>query len=215
MSEDRPDAHPTLALSTKLEEDFVSPLTAVRGALEILRDFPDLTSADRRRFVNTALNECARLEKGVEQLSSTVYAAGQRAHVQSSTSVSPKDHDIYASRIRILDEHEAIEVDFSDFEFSSSKMVNDFYDTLDKLIEASGRSWYIVVNYRGCSIWPEAWVAFAHRGKKVNTSYSLGTVRYVEKGLTSDERPNTSDPDMFESRESALTHIDELRRGSN
>ena len=35
---DRQSTLSTLALSTKVEEDFVSPLTSLRGALEILRD---------------------------------------------------------------------------------------------------------------------------------------------------------------------------------
>ncbi len=217
MAEDRPDIHPTLALSTKLEEDFVAPLTAVRGALEILRDFHDLPRIDQQRFINTALEECARLENGVEQLATTVYAAAQRDHLHIPASVKPKHYDQYASRITILDEHEAIEVDFSDFVFSSSKIVNDFYDVLDKLIEASGRSWYIIVNYRGVSIWPEAWVAFAHRGKKVNVSYSLGTVRYVEKDASDDNtatsnQTSRTDPDMFNSRSLALAHINALRQ---
>lgn len=213
MSQNGVDAPSTLALNTILEEDFVSPLTAIRGALEILRDFPDLSPEDRKRFVTTALSECARLEGGVEHLGATVYSAGQRAQLQESSSASGEDSGQFASRIRILDEYEAIEVDFSNFEFSSSRLVNDFYDELDKLVEGSGRSWYFVVNYKGVSIWPEAWVAFAHRGKKVNVNYSLGTVRYVEKDpdAADQDRPYDYDPDMFDSREKALAHIQELR----
>ena len=216
MANNGADAQITLALNTILEEDFVSPLTAVRGALEILRDFPDLSAVDRQRFVTTALNECARLEQGVEHLAATVYSAGQRTHMQSSQNLSEKEYGEYASRIRVLDEFEAIEVDFSDLEFSSSKLVNDFYDVLDKLVEGSGRCWYFIVNYKGVSIWPEAWVAFAHRGKMVNVSYSLGTVRYVERDVatgetSSQDRTYDYDPDMFDSREQALTHIQEMR----
>lgn len=219
MAENGADAHSTLALNTILEADFVSPLTAVRGALEILRDFPDLSAADRERFIATALSECARLEDGVDHLSSTVYSAGHRTHMHSSSSLSREEYGEYAARLRILDEFEAIEVDFSDFEFSSSKLVNDFYDILDKLVEGSGRSWYFIVNYKGVSIWPEAWVAFAHRGKKVNVNYSLGTVRYVERDAAAGDgsrkdRTYDYDPDMFDSREEALAHIQELRNDS-
>jgi hypothetical protein len=42
MFEDQQASISTLTLSTKVEEEFVSPLTAIRGALEILRDFPAL-----------------------------------------------------------------------------------------------------------------------------------------------------------------------------
>lgn len=196
----------TLALKTKVEEDFVSPLTAVRGALEILRDFPDLECEERLRFVNTALKECARLENGVEQLARTVYAAGQRGQPPEAESA---DMRVYAGRVHILHDIEAIEIDFSHFEFSSSNIVNDFYDVIDGMIEDTGRKWYLLVNYTHCSIWPEAWVAFAHRGKKVNANQSLGTVRFVTPDGSA---PSANrDPNMLDSREVALTKIEEMK----
>ena len=217
---EEPDAsYPPLALSTRLEEDFVSPLTAVRGVLEILRDFPDLGLPQRQRFVETALLECARLEKGVEHLASTVYAAAQRDlgdAAEPEPSVEPPEH---TQRIQFIDGDDTIELDLSGFEFSSSKVVNEFYDVLDRIIEATGRSWYFVVNYRDCTIWPEAWVAFAHRGKKVKVSYSLGTVRYIERdpadvGAANEAGESVDDPDMYSSREQALAHISSLRKSA-
>jgi hypothetical protein len=222
MSAPSDPSHPTVALSTKLEEDFVSPVTAVRGALEILRDFPDLTVAERERFVATALEACTRLEKGIDHLALTVYAAGERAIDESSNTAAPRDDDPgalnpdYSARIRVLDDQETIEVDFGDFEFSNSKIVNDFYDVLDHRLEALGGRYYFIVNYRNCSIWPEAWVAFAHRGKRVNVLYSLGMARYAE--VSSADRDSSTaasvDPDLFESRDRALAHIQALRRSS-
>ena len=79
MTEDNASPHPTLAPSTEVEEDFVAPLTAVRGALEILRDVPALGEDERLRFVGTVLRGCARPDNGVEALAQTVYAAGQQA----------------------------------------------------------------------------------------------------------------------------------------
>ena len=58
----------TLALNTMLEREFVSPLTSIRGTLEIMRDFADLSDEERSRFLKNALQDCARLEQGVEQL---------------------------------------------------------------------------------------------------------------------------------------------------
>ncbi|MDH3694796.1 MAG: hypothetical protein OER96_09525 [Gammaproteobacteria bacterium] len=71
----------------------------------------------------------------------------------------------------------------------------------------------------GCSIWPEVWVAFAHRGKKVNLSYSLGTVRYVEKKADDSDTETSkhmarTDPDLFASHSLALAHIDAMRQQS-
>ena len=64
MSEDRSKPQTTLALSTKVEEDFVAPLTSLRGSLEILRDIPDLSEEERRRFLETALRGCnAKFER--------------------------------------------------------------------------------------------------------------------------------------------------------
>lgn len=214
MTMEASDANLSLALNTALERDFVSPLTSIRGALEIIRDFDDLSEVERSNFLDNALADCARLEQGIEHLAATVYAAGKRQHEDESQPPQPPINHVYAERIHFLDELQIVEVDFSEFEFSSSKIVNDFYDLLDALIERSGERWYILVNYHKCSIWPEAWVAFAHRGKKVNVSYSLGTVRYVDASKTADAAFLPADPELFHSREAALAAIEAQRQSA-
>jgi len=213
MNQEASSAHLTLALNTALERDFVTPLTSVRGALELMRDFPDLSNEERSRFLENALQDCARLEQGIEQLASTVYAAVNNEDEDQPLIEEVSAEPEHADRIHFYEDLQIIEVDFSEFEFSSSRIVNDFYDRFDRLIEATGKRWYIVVNYRKCTIWPEAWIAFAHRGQKVNASYSLGTVRYVEAGEDGAETTLFSDPDLFDSRKEALAHIEELRQG--
>ncbi len=206
----------TTTLGTKLEDEFVSPLTAIRGVLEILRDFPDLPSTDRQQFIRNALAECARIEKGVEHLAATVYAAGERADLRSSEGRLNKNLKKFDSRIQLMEDQSIVEVDFSNFEFSSSKLVNEFYDEMEELIEESGRDWYFMVNYHNCSIWPEAWVAFAHRGRKINVGYSLGTVRFAQTEADGERAQIKSrDPDMFESRGQALAQIENLRQQSD
>lgn len=208
----------TLALDTKVEKEFVAPLTALRANLEILRDFEDLDQEERQRFLETAILACTRLEKAVEDLGTAVYSAGRQSETLSADSTSaPTPGQRYADRIEFLEDIDTIEIDFSDFEFSSSDVVNDFYDVVDERVEASGRKWYFLVNYRDCSIWPEAWVAFAHRGKKVNVNHSLGTVRYVESetpgdGAEASAEPDQFDPDMFPSRELALARLEDQKR---
>lgn len=216
MSQDRTGPFPTLALNTKVEEDFVSPLTAVRGSLEILRDMPDLEPAERRRFIEMALGGCAHLEKSVAHLSATVYAAGQRGAQASAACPSNADYQKYASRLQILDVLEIVEIDLSDFEFNSSKIVNAFYDVIDESVAATGRDWYFLVNYRKCRVWPEAWVAFAHRSKKINVTYSRGTVRYDADANNSDTvvaAPATENfhAGLFSSRDAAVQHIEKLK----
>ena len=212
MNQDDSKSDPTLALNTVLEREFVTPLTSIRGVLEIIHDFPDLSIEDRNRFLKNALRDCARLELGIEQLASTVYATGDRVQQEESEAKQEDSSSEYANRINFLEKLQIAEIDFSEFEFDSSNTVNEFYDLLDQLIENTGQRWYIIVNYHECSIWPEAWVAFAHRGKKVNLSYSLGTVRYIEQSGASDDSIPLNDPELLASRDKALARIDELRR---
>ena len=207
MPDSGQSTNPTLALSTKVEEDFVAPLTAARGALEILRDFPELEATEQQRFVSTALRSCAQLERAIEELATVVYAAGQHDTVQDADEELASSQGQYDNRITVLEDDETIEIDFSDFEFTSSQIVNEFYDAIDQTVEHSGRDWYFMVNFRNCSVWPEAWVAFAHRGKKVNVNYSLGTIRYAENENTD----QSTGADMFASRQAALSAIAEMK----
>jgi len=215
----------TLALSTKVEEDFVSPLTAVRGALEILRDFPDLAVAERHQFVETALRGCAKLENGVKQLAETVYDAGQPS--TSSTSPSMASNEVSApsapanptalgDRIRFLDDLGTVEINLANLRFRDSAEVNAFYDLVDARVERTRHKWFFIVDYTGCAIWPEAWVAFAHRAKKVNANYSNGTARFRSTGTTNGIDTDRADPagpepEYFTSRDAALARIHELQ----
>jgi len=203
------------ALSTKLEEDFVSPLTAVRGLLEILRDFPNLDDAKRQHFISNALDECRRLERGVDDLATTVYAAAQVAATRLTEKTTPSEPRLYGNRINVLEDHQTIEVDFSNFEFNSSSAVNKFYDELENLVIQSGKSWYFIVDYSNCSVWPEAWVAFAHRGKKINANHSLGTLRLARDSddlSGADHNRDESTKEVFDSFESARDYIDRIRK---
>ncbi len=220
MAKERPNAPPTLALSTKVEEDFVAPLTSLRGALEILRDFQDLSDDERDRFIETALRGCAKLEQSVEDLAKTVYAAGQQAELPLSAELSQDGYGVYASRVQVRDQMEVIEIDFSDFAFTNSEIVNDFYDVIEHIIDETGRDWYLAVNYTDCSIWPEAWVAFAHRGKRVNVTHSLGTVRYTVRDDAEvdghiDLRSENYDPNQVHSRDAALARIEEMKSAAS
>ena len=212
MSEDNAHPHPTLALNTKVEEDFVAPLAAVRGALEILRDFSDLEADERLRFIDRALRGCARLQKGIDELARTVYAAGQQALSASHEDDVPlTDDSRYAGHIRFFDDLDIVEIDFAGIEFKGSKNVNDFFDVVERLVGATGRRWYFLVNYGGYSVWPEAWVAFAHRGKKLNVAFSRGTARYDESAGDGAEGSEAFDPSFLGTREAALARIEQMK----
>jgi hypothetical protein len=214
MSASPRDLPDTSTLNTKLEEDFVSPLTAVRGALEILRDFPDLEPDRRQRFVENALRECARLEGGVNELAAAVYAAARRAAQPAEPETEPAGTPgaTYASRIRVLDRLETIEIDFSDFEFSNTATVNAFFDAIEAVVRPTNRQWYFMTNFRNCSVWPEAWVAFAHRGKKIRVNHALGAVRYAETEAGEPRlRSRTYEPGLCASRDEALAEIEQMK----
>ena len=215
MSKEQESAAQTLGLSTKVEEDFISPLTSLRGALEILRDYPELPKDEREQFLGTALRGCARLEQSVEDLSKSVYSAGLRAQNGVAAQHGERAQEYY-DRIRVHEDSGIVEIDFSSFEFSSNEIVNDFHDAIEEVVDATGRDWYFVVNYSDCSIWPEAWIAFAHRGKRIKVSHSLGTVRYIVRDDAdgddrSEPQPDSYDPDLFDSREAAFAKIAEMK----
>jgi len=216
MPEQKHDATETLALNTQVEAAFVSPLTAVRSALEILRDFRDISEDDHQSFVLKALDGCARLEAGIESLASSVYAAGYKETPTRPHHIPNKEYDDYQNRLTLLHEAKIIEIDFSNFVFKNSETVNNFFDIIDETIENTGIKWYIVVNSKDCRVWPEAWVAYAHRGKKINKTYSLGTVRYAAQTTNQSSAPLSDNlaPHYASSRESALALIQTLKQGS-
>lgn len=126
----------------------------------------------------------------------------------------------YAARISFDREAGFMEADFSDFAFTDSGVVNDFYDVIEREIAATGREkWYFLVNYRGCEVHPEAWIAFANRGKKLNIAHSRGSVRYAATGDTAEEilersRLESFDPNICSSREEAVERIAAMKSGS-
>ena len=202
MTEPSNPTYPS-ALSTRVEEDFITPLTAVRGALEILRDVVDLAPAEQRRFVETALRGCARLESGVEELAASVYQAARRDGTLAPTDEAPPEGRNHEARIRFDPAHDVVEIDFSGLVFPDSTTVDAFYDVVERRLAATGRRWYILANHENVAVWPEAWVASAHRAKRVSVTYALATVRYAAAA---------AGDDMLSSREAALVHIEGLKR---
>jgi hypothetical protein len=127
--------------------------------------------------------------------------------------VSPDLAEDFARRITFHETLDVLEVDFSEFAFDDSTMVDSFYDAIDARIAASGRDyWYFLANYKNCQVGPEAWVAFANRGKKVNLAHSLGTVRFDANSDTAGEIQKRATAQGFEdnlypTREAALAEI--------
>lgn len=122
----------------------------------------------------------------------------------------------FARRIAFHDDIRVMEADLSDFTFEDSETVNAFYDELERQITETGKKWWFLINYRGCRIYPEAWIAHAHRGKRLNVGFSLGSVRYdasEENRAEIRKRAGTDnfDANLVGSREDGLTRIKEMR----
>ncbi len=124
----------------------------------------------------------------------------------------------FEPRVEFLLEDGIMDVDFSDFTFHHARDVDDFYDFIEELIEATGRKWYFLVNYNGTKIDPAAWVQYARRGKRLNIGASLGSVRYAAGSETERDirmRAESQDfrPNIRNTRAEALARINEIKAG--
>ncbi|MFN0264743.1 hypothetical protein ACKTEK_12775 [Tepidamorphus sp. 3E244] len=209
---DKDKERSTLALSTKLEEDFVGPLTAIRGALEILADHPELNDAERNRFVSTALKSCRHLEQAVSELADSVYDAAKAGGIASGGGADrpdgPETPGAYAERITLHDDTDIMELDFSELVFDSPETVNAVFDAVEDQVRTSAKRWYFIINFEHCRIWPEAWIAYAHRGKKLRIQGSHAVVRYASDETTGS---NSADEARVATREAAFELIAEMK----
>lgn len=122
----------------------------------------------------------------------------------------------FDGRITFHPELQVMEVDFSNLTFDVPALVHMAYDEIDRQLEETGKKWFFLVNYRDCRVMSEAWISFAHRGKKVNLAYSLGSARFAATGDTSEAILDSSkeekfDPNLFTSRDEALVYLGGLR----
>jgi len=123
----------------------------------------------------------------------------------------------FADRVKIIEALEVLDVDFSNMKFTTKEEIDAFYDEVDRLLAASKRRWYFLVNYTDCTIADDVWDHFGNRGKHSNVTYGLGTVRFGvsaanrqtirERAMLAQFRAN-----VFECREEALVALGELRK---
>ena len=194
----------TRTLNTEFESGFISPLTAIKGILQIMQDYPDLEADKRQQFIENALQACARIENAVQKLGGRVYAEELPAN-------SPINPLANSTRIRfpgLADLPDAIGLngpvallDFSDFTFDAPATVDAFFDAIEQTVEQQGACFYFLINFQNCLIWPEAWIAYAHRSKQLMHTYGLASARY------SDDQSGSDDPEVFPSLAAALSHL--------
>ena len=120
-------------------------------------------------------------------------------------------------RLGFVSDTQIMDVDFSDLTFMHTDDVNLFYDHIESEIARHAPKWYFLINYENCRIYPEAWIAFSHRGKNLNIAHSLGSVRYAPESETEEEirmRAESQDfrPNIRNTREEAIERIEEMKR---
>jgi len=121
-----------------------------------------------------------------------------------------------AARISFDSERLIMDVDFSDFTFHHGRDVDDVYDHIEARIIETDRKWFFLVNLNHCQILPEAWVRYAHRGKRLNIAASLGTARYAagtetEQDIRLRAQSEGFRPNIRNTRAEALALIEEMR----
>ena len=122
-----------------------------------------------------------------------------------------------AERLTFHPERETLEVDCSGMKFHVAAEVEAFYDSVDAKVDESGSRWYFLVNYESCEIAPEAWDAFAERGKRTNITHGLGTVRFgasaeVRDTIRSRAQSEQFRANLYHSRDSAVDALTYMRR---
>ncbi len=131
----------------------------------------------------------------------------------SATAISDTELD---RRITFHDDIQAMEANFSDFNFDSTELVNRMYDRLEARIAETGEDkWFFLVNLNGTRIDPVAWTAYSRRGKALNQAHSMGSVRFDASDVTRrqiERAANTEafDPNLFSDREAAIVRISGL-----
>ncbi|TNF22338.1 MAG: hypothetical protein EP318_04255 [Rhodobacteraceae bacterium] len=119
-------------------------------------------------------------------------------------------------RIRFDLDRVIMEADFSHMTFHHSRDVDDVYDHIEERIRAFDRRFFFLVNLNGCQILPEAWVRYAHRGKRLNAAASLGSVRFAAGSETAEDIRMRAEsqgfrPNIRNTRDEALALIEEMR----
>lgn len=109
-----------------------------------------------------------------------------------------------AERVHFDPDSGVMEIDFEGVQLQSAADVDAVYDQLEDLIAASGREqWYLLVNERNFSLYPEAWVAHANRGRKLRQNATLAILRHGMLDRPADGR--------YVTRAEAVTELDHLR----
>ncbi|MEM7752827.1 MAG: hypothetical protein AAF230_05385 [Pseudomonadota bacterium] len=165
---------------------------------------------------------------GTDNFDPNLFATREEAYARLKTLSSKRVHkvvhephytaDEHRARVTFHDDDAIMEIDLTDVALEHSRDVHDLYDVLDHMVADSGRKWYFLINYENTKIFSCAWVEYAARGKALNETASLGSVRFAPGSETeTDIRLRAESggfrPNIRNTRDEALERIAELKRG--
>lgn len=123
---------------------------------------------------------------------------------------------VFGDRITFDEAQQTMAVNFSGLTFETSADVDRMYDEIQAAVERTGRKWFFLINYRDSRVDLPARLTWQHRGKKLNTAWSLGSVRYEAAPDTRAEleRRGATDPlyaNLADSRDEAMALVARMR----
>lgn len=126
----------------------------------------------------------------------------------------------FLDRISFIPETNIVDINMGDVHFESARETYLFHDVLDRLVIETGKTWFFLTCFEGCTISEEAAHQFSMRRSRTHTSYCRGAVRYgasaeLDRAMTSLESNPVASRESFPTREDALQKIDEMRSSDN
>ena len=143
-----------------------------------------------------------------------------RTYRESAAQTEGRPHQImteedFIERISFVPEKGIVDIDMHDVHFESTREAYLFHDVLDRLVAETGKAWFFLTCFEGCTITDEAARQFSMRRTRTHTGHSRGAVRYgasveLDQAMTSLESNSVALLNSFSSRGEALQKIEEM-----
>ena len=76
-----------------------------------------------------------------------------------------------SERIGFYPDLQVMEIDLSELMLSDASEVNHLYDAIETRVDKTNQKWFFLINYKNCTILPDAWIAFAARSIARSTTW--------------------------------------------
>ena len=126
----------------------------------------------------------------------------------------------FLDRISLIPETEIVDINMRDVHFKSARESYLFHDVLDRIVTETGKTWYFLTCFEGCTIIADTAHQFSMRRTRTHTNHCRKAVRYgasaeLDRAMTSLETSPNAVCESFSSREEALQKIVEMRSGDD